>query len=106
MDGLDRAVKTGKTRYIGISNCFPWQLAKANALAEKEGFAKFVSVQGHYNLIFREEEREMVPFCDEENIALTPYSALASGRLSRLPGEGGTRRAAEEACEVQIRCYS
>ena len=66
-------------------------------LAEKEGFAKFVSVQGHYNLIFREEEREMVPYCDEENIALTPYSALASGRLSRLPGEGGTKRAAEDA---------
>ena len=49
MDGLNRMVKAGKTRYIGISNCFAWQLAKANALAEKEGFAKFVSVQGHYN---------------------------------------------------------
>ena len=96
MDGLDRIVQAGKARYIGISNCFAWQLAKANALAEKEGFAKFVSVQGHYNLIFREEEREMVPYCDEENIALTPYSALASGRLSRLPGEGGTKRAAED----------
>ncbi len=97
MEGLDRAVKAGKTRYIGISNCFAWQIAKANALAEKEGFAKFVSVQGHYNLIFREEEREMVPYCGEENIALTPYSALASGRLSRLPGEGGTKRAGEDA---------
>ena len=97
MDGLNRIVKSGKARYIGISNCFAWQLAKANALAEKEGFEKFVSVQGHYNLIFREEEREMVPYCGEENIALTPYSALASGRLSRLPGEGGTKRAAEDA---------
>ncbi len=97
LDGLNRIVKAGKARYIGISNCFAWQLAKANALAEKEGFAKFVSVQGHYNLIFREEEREMVPYCQEENIALTPYSALASGRLSRLPGEGGTKRAAEDA---------
>ena len=97
MDGLNRIVKAGKARYIGISNCFAWQLAKANALAEKEGFEKFVSVQGHYNLIFREEEREMVPYCGEENIALTPYSALASGRLSRLPGEGGTKRAAEDA---------
>ena len=82
MDGLNRIVKAGKARYIGISNCFAWQIAKANALAEKEGFAKFVSIQGHYNLIFREEEREMVPYCEEENIALTPYSALASGRLS------------------------
>ena len=97
MEGVDRAVKAGKTRYIGISNCFAWQIAKANALAEREGFAKFVSVQGHYNLIFREEEREMVPYCEEENIALTPYSALASGRLSRLPGEGGTKRAEEDA---------
>ena len=97
MDGLNRVVKAGKARYIGISNCFAWQLAKANALAEKEGFAKFVSIQGHYNLIFREEEREMAPYCDEENIALTPYSALASGRLSRLPGKGGTKRAEEDA---------
>lgn len=96
LEGLNNAVKAGKTRYIGISNCFAWQIAKANALAEKEGFAKFVSVQGHYNLIFREEEREMVPYCKEENIALTPYSALASGRLSRLPGEGGTKRAEED----------
>ena len=97
MDGLNRIVKAGKARYIGISNCFAWQIAKANALAEKEGLAKFVSIQGHYNLIFREEEREMVPYCNEENIALTPYSALASGRLSRLPGEGGTKRAEEDA---------
>ena len=97
MDGLNRIVKAGKARYVGISNCFAWQIAKANALAEKEGFAKFVSIQGHYNLIFREEEREMVPYCDEENIALTPYSALASGRLSRLPGVGGTKRAEEDS---------
>ena len=78
-------------RYIGISNCYAWQLAKANALAEKEGFAKFVSVQGHYNLIFREEEREMAPFCYEDNIAMTPYSALASGRLAKKPGEDSKR---------------
>ena len=97
LDGLNRVVKAGKARYIGISNCFAWQLAQANALAEREGFAKFVSVQGHYNLIFREEEREMVPYCNQENIALTPYSALASGRLARLPGENCTKRAEEDA---------
>ena len=97
LDGLDRVVKAGKARYIGISNCFAWQLAKANAIAQREGFAKFISVQGHYNLIFREEEREMVPYCTEENIALTPYSALASGRLSRKPGENDTKRAVEDA---------
>ncbi len=97
LDGLSRVVRAGKARYIGISNCFAWQLAKANAIAEREGFEKFISVQGHYNLIFREEEREMVPYCKEENIALTPYSALASGRLSRKPGADDTKRAAEDA---------
>ena len=91
LDGLNRVVQAGKARYIGISNCYAWQLAKANALAEKEGWAKFISVQGHYNLIFREEEREMVPYCQEEGIALTPYSALASGRLARKPGETSAR---------------
>ena len=94
MEGLNNIVKAGKARYIGISNCFVWQLAKANALAEKEGFAKFISIQGHYNLIFREEEREMAVLCAEDNIAMTPYSALASGRLARLPGE--TSKRAEE----------
>lgn len=96
MEGLNRMVQAGKTRYIGISNCFAWQLAKANALAEKEGFAKFVSIQGHYNLIFREEEREMVPFCREENIALTPYSSLAGGKLSKRPGETSKRQKEDE----------
>ena len=96
LDGLNRIVKAGKARYIGISNCYAWQLAKANALAEKEGFAKFVSVQGHYNLIFREEEREMAMLCAEDNIAMTPYSALASGRLARLPGES-SKRAEEDS---------
>ena len=91
MDGLDRIVKAGKARYIGISNCFAYQLAKANALADKEGFAKFVSIQGHYNLIFREEEREMAKLCAEDNIAMTPYSALAGGRLSKHPGETSKR---------------
>ena len=91
MDGLNNMVKAGKARYIGISNCFAWQLAKANALAEKEGFAKFVSIQGHYNLIFREEDREMAKLCAEDNIAMTPYSALAGGRLSKRPGETSKR---------------
>ena len=91
LEGLNNAVKAGKVRYIGISNCFAWQLAKANALAQKEGFSRFVSVQGHYNLIFREEEREMVPYCREENIAMTPYSPLAGGRLSKHPGETSRR---------------
>lgn len=83
MDGLNRMVQAGKVRYIGISNCQAWQLAEANCLAEKEGFAKFISLQGHYNLIFREEEREMIPYCEHHNIAITPYSPLAGGRLTR-----------------------
>lgn len=91
MEGLNQIVKEGKARYIGISNCYAYQLAKANALAEKEGFAKFVSVQSHYNLIFREEEREMAKLCREDNIAMTPYSSLAGGRLSKTPGETSKR---------------
>ena len=91
LEGLNNAVKAGKVRAIGIANCYAYQLAKANALAEREGFSKFVSVQNHYNLIFREEEREMAPFCAEDNIAMTPYSALASGRLSRRLGETSKR---------------
>ncbi len=101
MDGLNRMVREGKTRYIGISNCFAWQLCKANALAEREGFAKFVSVQSHYNLIFREEEREMAPFCREEEIAMTPYSPLAGGRLSKHPGE--TSRRLQEDSYAQMK---
>ena len=91
LEGLNEVIEEGKVKYIGISNCFAWQLAKANALAESEGFSKFVSVQGHYNLIFREEEREMIPLCQTDNIATTPYSALASGRLSRMPGHESKR---------------
>jgi len=91
MEGLNNIVKAGKARFIGISNCYAYQLAKANALSEKEGFSKFVSVQGHYNLIFREEEREMSKLCNEDNIAMTPYSALASGRLSKYSNETSER---------------
>lgn len=91
LEGLNEAVHSGKVRYIGISNCFAWQLAKANAIATTHGWSHFISVQGHYNLIFREEEREMVPLCQEDNIAMTPYSALASGRLAKHPGERSKR---------------
>lgn len=96
MDGLHKAVSSGKARYIGISNCFAWQLAKANFFARENGLTEFISVQNHYNLIAREEEREMLPFCKDQNIALTPYSSLASGRLSRHPGET-TKRFEEDS---------
>ena len=101
MEGLNNVVKAGKARYIGISNCFAYQLAKANALAEREGFAKFISVQGHYNLIFREEEREMAGLCREDNIAMTPYSPLAGGRLSKHPGETSKRLAEDSYAELK-----
>ena len=91
MEGLHNAVRSGKARYIGISNCFAWQLAKANYYARANGLTEFISIQGHYNLIAREEEREMAPFCASENIAMTPYSALAGGRLSKRPGETSKR---------------
>ena len=101
MEGLHRVVKAGKARYIGISNCFAYQLAKANALAAREGFAPFVSVQGHYNLLFREEEREMARLCAEDNIAMTPYSPLAGGRLSKRPGETSKRLAEDDYAKLK-----
>lgn len=91
LEGLGDAVRAGKARHIGISNCFAWQLCKANELARREGLPTFETIQGHYNLIFREEEREMIPYCRSENIAITPYSPLAGGRLSKHPGESSLR---------------
>ncbi|MCY7731345.1 aldo/keto reductase [Aerococcus urinaeequi] len=92
MEALDSLVKAGKTRYIGISNAYAYQIATANAYARAHNLTEFVSILGHYNLIFREEEREMNRFANENNIALTPYSALASGRLSRLAGDNSSQR--------------
>ena len=92
MEALDSLVKAGKTRYIGISNAYAYQIATANAYARAHNLTEFVSIQGHYNLIFREEEREMNRFANENNIALTPYSALASGRLTRLAGNNSSQR--------------
>lgn len=101
LEGLNAAVTAGKARYIGISNCFAWQLCRANDLAKEKGYAPFVSVQSHYNLIFREEEREMAPFCRMEHIAMTPYSPLASGRLSRHPGETSKRLAEDSYARLK-----
>jgi aryl-alcohol dehydrogenase-like predicted oxidoreductase len=83
MEALHDIVKAGKVRYIGASAMYAWQFQKALHVAEKHGWTRFVSVQNHYNLIYREEEREMLPLCAEEGIAATPYSPLASGRLAR-----------------------
>ena len=83
MEALHDIVKAGKARYIGASAMYAWQFQKALHTAEKNGWTRFVSMQNHLNLIYREEEREMIPLCREEKIALTPYSPLASGRLTR-----------------------
>lgn len=83
MEALHDIVRAGKARYIGASAMYAWQFQKALHVAEKHGWTRFVSMQNHYNLIYREEEREMMPLCAEEGIAATPYSPLASGRLAR-----------------------
>jgi aryl-alcohol dehydrogenase-like predicted oxidoreductase len=83
MAALHDVVKAGKARYIGASAMYAWQFQKALHVAERNGWTRFVSMQNHLNLIYREEEREMMPLCKEEKIAVTPYSPLASGRLAR-----------------------
>ncbi|SFL59271.1 Predicted oxidoreductase [Paenibacillus sp. 1_12] len=83
MEALHDVVKAGKARYIGASAMYAWQFLKALHIAEKNGWTRFVSMQNHLNLIYREEEREMLPLCKEEKIGVIPYSPLASGRLTR-----------------------
>ena len=79
---LDDLVRMGKVRYIGASSCYAWELAQALALAERHGWTRFVSMQNHYNLVYREEEREMIPLCRKEGIGLIPWSPLARGLLA------------------------
>lgn len=83
MEALHDIVKAGKARYIGASAMYAWQFQKALYVAEKNGWTRFVSMQNHLNLMYREEEREMLPLCREEKIGVIPYSPLASGRLTR-----------------------
>lgn len=90
MDALNDVVRAGKARYLGASSMFAWQLMKAQAIAAANGFARFVSVQPHYNLLNREEEREMLPMCRSEGIGVLPWSPLARGRLARAWAEEST----------------
>ncbi|KQX44707.1 aldo/keto reductase [Paenibacillus sp. Root444D2] len=83
MEALHDVVKAGKARYIGASAMYAWQFLKALHVAEKNGWTRFVSMQNHLNLIYREEEREMLPLCRAEKIGVIPYSPLAGGRLTR-----------------------
>ncbi|WP_265456835.1 aldo/keto reductase [Enterococcus sp. HY326] len=91
MEALHDVVKAGKARYIGASAMHAFQFQAANNVAEKNGWTQFVSMQNHLNLIYREEEREMIPYCESKGIALTPYSPLASGRLARNNNESSKR---------------
>ena len=93
MEALNDVVRAGKARYIGASAMFAWQFQKALYAAEKHGWTRFISMQNHLNLIYREEEREMMPLCREEKIGVIPYSPLASGRLTRDWSADSTLRA-------------
>jgi 1-deoxyxylulose-5-phosphate synthase len=91
LEALNDIVRAGKARYIGASSMFAWQFAKALSVSERRGWARFVSMQDHYNLLYREEEREMLPLCASEDIAVIPWSPLARGRLTR-PWDAETAR--------------
>jgi aryl-alcohol dehydrogenase-like predicted oxidoreductase len=83
LEALHDVVKSGKVRYLGASSMYAWQFAKALYLADLHGWTRFVSMQNHYNLLYREEEREMIPLCQSEGIGVIPWSPLARGRLAR-----------------------
>jgi 1-deoxyxylulose-5-phosphate synthase len=92
MEALHEVARSGKARYIGASSMFAWQFAKAQNLAERHGWTRFASMQNHYNLIYREEEREMIPQCIDQGVAVMPWSPLARGVLAGNRGRQGERR--------------
>lgn len=92
MEALDSLVKAGKVRALGASAMYGYQFQNMQTCALKNGLTPFVSMQNHYNLLYREDERELIPICKEQNVALTPYSPLAAGRLSRLDWKADTLR--------------
>jgi 1-deoxyxylulose-5-phosphate synthase len=96
LEALHDVVKAGKARYIGASSMFAWQFCKALSIADRHGWTRFVSMQDHYNLIHREEEREMLPLCAAEGIGVLPWSPLARGRLTRDWDEGTERTRTDE----------
>ena len=95
LEALNDLVRGGKVRYIGASSGSAWRMANALSLSERRGWARFISMQNHYNLLYREEEREMIPLCLEEGIGLVPWSPLARGVLTRpRPADGSVRSGA------------
>ncbi len=103
MEALNDVVRAGKARYIGASAMWAWQFQKALHVSDQHGWARFVSMQDHYNLIYREEEREMLPLCRDQKLGAIPYSPLASGRLTREAGAESTLRS--ETDQVQKSKY-
>jgi 1-deoxyxylulose-5-phosphate synthase len=98
LEALHDVVKAGKARYIGASSMYAWQFSKALYLAEQHGWTRFVSMQNHYNLLYREEEREMLPLCADQGIGVIPWSPLARGRVARpWTDEATTKRAETDA---------
>jgi aryl-alcohol dehydrogenase-like predicted oxidoreductase len=96
LEALHDVVKSGKARYLGASSMYAWQFSKALHLARQHGWTAFVSMQNHYNLLYREEEREMMPLCAAERIAVLPWSPLARGRLTRVWDTETTRSRTDE----------
>jgi aryl-alcohol dehydrogenase-like predicted oxidoreductase len=88
IEALHDVVKAGKVRYLGASSMWAWQFAKMQQVAKEHGWTRFVSMQNHYNLVYREEEREMIPLCRDSGVALVPWSPLARGFLVSDPAEG------------------
>lgn len=97
LEALNDAVRAGKVRYLGACMPYAWQFAKSVYLADRKGWSRFVSLQAHYNLLYREEEREMLQFCRSEGLGVMCWSPLARGRLSRPWGSAQTARAATDA---------
>lgn len=100
MQALDGLVKSGKVRALGASAMYGYQFHNMQLVAEKNGFAKFVSMQNHYNLLYREDERELIPICEQMNVARTSYSPLAAGRLARLAWDTETKRSMTDKTAV------
>src|ERR671939_639965 len=96
MEALHDLVKAGKVRYIGASSMYAWEFSKAQYTAERHGWTKFVSMQNHYNLLYREEEREMLPLCADQGVSALPWSPLARGRLTRDWGTDTERSANDD----------
>lgn len=106
MGALHDLVKMGKVRYIGASSMHTWQFAKAQYTAEKNGWTKFVSMQNKYNLIYREEERDMIPLLQDQKIAMTPYQPLAGGRIARGKDDITTRSKTQAGYSPTKKIYS